>query len=137
MSDILFVDDMKSPAYYGLKEGIRIARTGEAAWDIVKKRSINNPIQELWLDFDLSDTGMNGLGLLKRMTEAGIAPKKVICISYNVTGAEQIKVYCLDNEIPFEHRLMEGTNIAGSIIITDWYEELRKQKAKDGDKNEH
>ena len=104
---ILFVDDMKYPRHFGLPDNTPIARTAEVAWRIAKRRSVNKPIEELWLDHDLSEDGMNGFELLRKMVERGMAPKKVVCISYNIPGVERIQNYCMDNDIPYERRMMQ------------------------------
>jgi CheY-like chemotaxis protein len=101
---ILFVDDMKQPKHFGLPE----QNTPHAynAEDALRMWEKFGPYDELYLDHDLSEDGMNGYQLLKALAIAGTPPKKVLCISYNVVGAQNIEALCKEYGIPYERRMM-------------------------------
>jgi hypothetical protein len=101
---ILFVDDMKRPVYYGLPDNTPLAITAEIAFKMWKSA---HSYDELWLDHDLSEDGMNGYQLLQLLIRKGMAPKKVVCISYNVIGVNNIQWLCKGNDIEYERRLMK------------------------------
>ena len=88
---ILFVDDMKQPHHFNLPNDTPHAVDAEHAYKMWKSFG---PYDELWLDHDLTQHGMNGYQLLKKLHYEHIPPKKVVCISYNPVGVENIQKFC-------------------------------------------
>lgn len=107
---ILFLDDCKSPEWYGLKaEEIQVCRTGEEALRWGAKR----PIDVLYLDHDLGD-GISGYTVLEELIDQyNNPPKAVVIISLNPVGTQRITALCQYNDIPVIKRLPPNEILIG------------------------
>ena len=97
---ILFVDDMKQPAWYGLNRyNVHLATTYEEA----KYYMECNSYDIMYLDHDLGSLSADGSILLRYYLNLGrVRPKKIVCLSLNPIGIERIKAVCEDFSILFE-----------------------------------
>lgn len=99
VSDILFVDDEKSPTMFDLPEDTVVATTPADAIDLWKTQKFH--ILYLDHDLDISNPKTNGADLLIRMCGTS-RPTQVFSISLNQNGAKRIKQVCWLFDIPFE-----------------------------------
>lgn len=93
---ILFIDDEKTPDWYGLPEDTVVAKSYD---DAISKLSDEPMI--LYLDHDLGRS-KDGSKILDYIVNNKWIPVFVYITSFNSVGIDRIKYVCEDYDIPYE-----------------------------------